>query len=110
MDPIDLRAQLMPLFKRNCLNAVFSGHEHAYERLVPHESIYFFVVGNSAKLAGRAFRGSSPQMAKSFDTDRGFMLIEISADKLFFQTISRAGEIIDSGTLLLHKECSQPPQ
>jgi len=107
---LDLRAQLMPLFKRNCVNAVFSGHEHAYERLVPQESIYFFIVGNSAKLASRAFRGSSPQMAKSFDNDRGFMLVEISDEKLYFQTISRAGETIDSGALPRQAECTRAPQ
>jgi len=38
-------------------------------------------------------------MEKGFDTDQSFMLIEIAADKLYFQTISRLGHTIDSGSV-----------
>ena len=30
-------------------------------------------------------------MAKGFDTDRGFMLVEIAGDQFYFQTVSRTG-------------------
>ena len=93
---LDLRAQLTPLFKRHCLNAVFSGHEHVYERLQPEDSVYYFILGNSGKLMTRDFRASH-QMAKGFDSDQGFMLVEISGDKLYYQAVSRAGKTIDSG-------------
>src|SRR5215467_830138 len=53
---IDLRAQLKPLFQRYCVNVVFSGHEHVYERLQPEDSIYYFILGNSAKLMTGDFR------------------------------------------------------
>jgi calcineurin-like phosphoesterase family protein len=103
---LDLRAQLTPLFKKYCLNAVFSGHEHVYERLQPEDSIYYFIMGNSAKLMSRDFRPSD-RMAKGFDTDRGFMLVEISGDKLYFQTISRAGKTIDAG-IENRQQCEAP--
>jgi hypothetical protein len=35
----------------------------------------------------------------SFDRDRTFMLVEIVGDSLYFQTISRSGETIDSGQI-----------
>jgi hypothetical protein len=38
-------------------------------------------------------------MAKGFDTDRDFMLVEIAGDQLYFQTISRTGETVDSDVL-----------
>jgi len=38
-------------------------------------------------------------MQAGFDTDRDFMLVEITADKLYFQTISRAGTTIDFDVL-----------
>ena len=38
-------------------------------------------------------------MQKGYDTDRGFMLVEIAGDKLYFQTISRTGTTIDSDVL-----------
>jgi 3',5'-cyclic AMP phosphodiesterase CpdA len=92
----DLRAQLLPLFQRYGVNAVFSGHEHVYERMKPDNNIAYFILGNSGKLMTHDIRPSE-RTAKSFDTDRSFMLVEVSGDKLYFQTISRTGETIDSG-------------
>ena len=96
---LDLRNQLAPLLKGYGVNAVFSGHEHAYERIKPEDGIYYFILGNSGKLVRHDFR-QSQQMAKSFDSDRSFMLVEIAGDDLYFQTISRAGETVDSGQLV----------
>jgi len=94
----DLRAQLLPLFQRYNVNAVFSGHEHVYERIKPENNIYYFVLGNSGKLMAHDF-GEARERVKGFDTDQSFMLVEIAGDKLYFQTISRSGETIDSGEL-----------
>ena len=41
----------------------------------------------------------SEQVTKGFDTDQGFMLVEISGDLLYFQTISRGWQTIDSGAV-----------
>jgi hypothetical protein len=106
---VDLRSQLKPLFKRYCVNAVFSGHEHVYERLKPADSIYYFILGNSGKLMTNDFR-STELMEKGFDSDQGFMLVEISGDKLYFQTISRAGKTIDSGADDRQTQCSVTSQ
>jgi len=98
---LDLRARLAPLFKQYGVRVVFSGHEHVYERLKPEDNIYYFILGNSAKLMTHDFK-SSQQMEKSLDTEQGFMLVEISGDQLYYQAVSRTGETFDSGKL-------QPP-
>lgn len=95
---VDLRSQLLPLFQRYDVNVVFSGHEHVYQRMKPENGIYYFVLGNSGKLMTHDFR-KSDEREKGFDTDRTFMIVEIAGDKLYFQTISRMGETIDSGEL-----------
>ena len=100
---LDLRTRLVPLFRQYQVNVVFSGHEHAYERIKPEDSISYFILGNSGKLTTHDFR-SSEGMEKGFDTDRVFMLVEIAGDKLYFQTISRAGRTIDSGFLQRQSE------
>jgi hypothetical protein len=41
----------------------------------------------------------SAETAKGFDTDRAFMLIGIAGDNLYFQTVSRTGQTVDSGVL-----------
>jgi len=95
---VDLRSRLLPLFQRYGVNAVFSGHEHVYERMKPENNIYYFVLGNSGKLMTHDLRASGERV-KGFDTDRTFMIVEIFGNKLFFQVISRKGETIDSGEL-----------
>ena len=96
---LDLRKQLMPIFEKYGVNVVLSGHDHVYERFKPEEGIYFFLVGNSGELRYHNLRQGSNIMAAGFDTDRTFMLVEISGDKLYFQTISRTGQTVDSGEL-----------
>ena len=95
---LDLRNQLTPLLKAYGVNAVFSGHEHAYERIKPQGGIYYFIQGDSGKLAHHDFH-SSQQMQTSFDRDRTFMLVEIDGDNLHFQTVARSGETVDAGVL-----------
>lgn len=94
----DLRARLEPIFQSNGVKVVFSGHEHLYERVKPHNGIYYFVLGNSGELRPHGLR-RSPDIARGFDTDRDFMLVEIAGDQLYFQTISRTGETVDSGSI-----------
>ena len=97
-DP-DLRARIEPLFVKYGVDAVFSGHDHVYERIKPQLGIYYFVVGNSGALRSRNLKPSA-EMIKGFDTDRAFMLVEVAGDELYFQTISRTGKTVDSDTLI----------
>lgn len=94
----DLRTRLEPIFERYGVSVVFSGHDHVYERIKPQHGIYYFVEGSSGKLRFHNLKPSA-QMAKGFDTDQAFMLVEIAGDQLYFQTISRTGETVDSGVL-----------
>jgi predicted phosphodiesterase len=96
---VDLRKLLMPIFEKYGMNVVMSGHDHVYERFKPEDGIYFFLVGNSGELRYHNLRQGSEIMAAGFDTDRTFMMVEISGDKLYFQTVSRAGQTVDSGAL-----------
>jgi predicted phosphodiesterase len=95
---LDLRNQLSPLLKTYGVNVVFSGHEHAYQRLKPVDNIYYFVQGDSGKLERHDFHRSN-QLAASFDQSRTFMIVEIVGETMYFQTISQNGQTIDSGGL-----------
>jgi 3',5'-cyclic AMP phosphodiesterase CpdA len=95
---LDLRARLEPVFDANGVNVVLSGHEHLYERVVPKNGVSYFVLGNSGELRLHGLK-PSPDVAKGFDTDRGFMVVEIAGDQFFYQAISRTGATIDSGVI-----------
>src|SRR5258706_5438873 len=68
----DLRARLEPVFAKNGVNVVLSGHEHVYERGKPHAGIYYFVLGSAGGLRFHYLRPSAGA-ANSFETDRAFM-------------------------------------
>jgi Calcineurin-like phosphoesterase len=100
---IDLRNQLMPLFTKYGVNAVWSGHEHVFEHIKPQQGIYFFLVGNSGQLRYHNIRKSCDLDVVNLDTDRTFMLVEIDGDTLYFQANARSGAVVDSGALPLQK-------
>ena len=95
---LDLRKSLEPLFIKYGVDVVFSGHEHVYERVHPQNGIYYFTEGASGSLRpGNLARSTITD--KGFDTDRTFMLIEITGDEMYFQTISRTGDTVDNGVI-----------
>jgi hypothetical protein len=95
---VDLRAIVEPLFVKHRVSVVFAGHEHFYERLKPQQGIYYFTSGAAAKLRAGNIR-VGPLTEKGFDTDFSFMLIEIDGERMHFQSLSRRGRLVDSGTI-----------
>jgi hypothetical protein len=97
---LDLRKRIEPMLQARGVNVVWSGHDHNYERMKPQGGIVYFVLGNSGQLRFHDLR-PSPDTAKGFDTDQSFGLVEIAGDKLYFQTVSRTGQTVDSGIVEL---------
>jgi 3',5'-cyclic AMP phosphodiesterase CpdA len=93
---LELRQLLEPVLVRDGVRVVFSGHDHVYERTKPQKGIYYFVEGSGGELRVGDLRQAEFEDS-GFDKDRTFMLVEIAGDQLFFQTISRTGETVDSG-------------
>ena len=95
---VEMRVLLEPLLVRHGVTVVFSGHEHIYERTTPQKGITYFIEGSSGQLRKGGVTPSA-LTAASFADDRTFMLVEITGDQLFFQTVSRTGRIVDSGVI-----------
>ena len=95
---VNIRVVLEPLFVASGVNVVFSGHDHIYERLTPQKGISYFVEGAGGQLR-KGDTNRSATTAKAFDQDQSFMLVEIDGDVLSFQTVSRTGLTVDSGTI-----------
>jgi 3',5'-cyclic AMP phosphodiesterase CpdA len=101
------RLILEPLLVRHGVDAVFSGHEHIYQRTELQSGVQYFVSGGAGSLR-RGDATPASYVARSFDTDYHFMLIEIEDKALHFQAISRTGETIDAGTLYKHPRDAGP--
>jgi hypothetical protein len=87
------------MFLKRVVDAVFSGHEHVYERIKPQKGIYYFTSGGAAKLRDGDVK-KTDLTAKSFDAGYHFMLIEVAKDTMYFQAISDQGKVVDSGALV----------
>lgn len=94
-----VREAVQPLFIKHGVDAVFTGHEHFYERIKPQNGIFYFITGAGGQLRSGDVKEGSPLTAKAFDKDLSFMMLEISKDLMYFQVISRVGETVDSGAI-----------
>jgi Calcineurin-like phosphoesterase len=101
------RGALEPIFVRHGVRVALSGHEHFYERTTPQQGITYFISGAAGSLRPNDAR-FSPVTARAFDTDYSFMLFEISGDELFYQSISRTGHSVDSGSIKLPADSNRP--
>jgi len=82
---------------------VLTGHDHFYERVKPQKGITYFVVGSGGQLRSGNIDKGSGITAKGFDTDLVFMAAEIDGDQMYFNAISRTGQIVDSGVVTRRK-------
>ncbi|MEP6782081.1 MAG: metallophosphoesterase, partial [Acidobacteriota bacterium] len=93
-----IRFSLESTFVNGGVNVVFTGHEHIYERSELQQGILYFISGGAGSLReGDAH--ASPMIARSYDHDYHFMLVEITDEGLFFQAINRVGVTVDAGVL-----------
>jgi hypothetical protein len=105
-----LRTILEPLFTQNQVKVVFTGHDHFYERTKLQQGIAYFVIGSGGKLRGGNIDNSSGLVARGFDTDLAFFAAEIDGNELFFNVLSRTGQIVDSGVITRIPIATTAPQ
>lgn len=94
-----LREVLEPLFIKYNVSVVLQGHDHVYERVKLQNGIAYFVVGSGGQLRRGNIDRNSGITARGFDTDLAFMVAEISGDEMYFNAISRPGNVVDSGII-----------
>jgi 3',5'-cyclic AMP phosphodiesterase CpdA len=96
------RLLLEPILVRHGVSAVFSGHEHFYERTRPQNGITYFISGGAGSLRRGDIRDTG-LTAAGFDQDYHFMLVEVAGDEMYFQAISRTGLTVDYGMVRRRK-------
>jgi hypothetical protein len=99
-----LRNVWEPLFLKYGVTVVFAGHDHFYERTKPQKDVVHFVTGSGGQLRRGNIDRRTGLTASGFDTDQAFLIAEIDRDELFFNVISRAGAVVDSGVIQRRKQ------
>ena len=95
-DEKNLKTVLLPLFKKYGVCAVFSGHDHNYQRF-EYEGIYFIVTGGGGADLREQFR-ESPYLQK-FEKAYHFCLLSPGADFLRVRIIGIDSNTIDDFTI-----------
>jgi predicted phosphodiesterase len=93
---LESRATLEPIFVKNGVNVVLTGHDHIYERVKLEQGIQHFVIGSGGSLR-RGDLSHTDLTVKGYDQDYVFMLAEIAGDEFYYAAVSRKGQIVDSG-------------
>jgi len=101
---LQLRGVLEPLLVQYNVSVVFSGHDHVYERIKPQKDVTYFVCGSGGALAVGDLDTKSQITAKGFDKENAFLVAEIIGDQMTFNTVSRSGKVVDSGTIERRKQ------
>jgi predicted phosphodiesterase len=98
-----MRQPLEPLFLKYNVSVVFTGHDHFYERIKPQKGIVYFVCGSGGQLRKGNIDKSTGLTAAGNDQDQAFLIAEINGDEMWFNAISRAGKVFDSGVFTRRK-------
>jgi predicted MPP superfamily phosphohydrolase len=98
-----MREALEPLFLKYNVSVVLTGHDHFYERVKPQKGIVYFVVGSGGQLRKGNIDRRTGLTAAGNDQDQSFMIAEINGDQMWFNAISRMGQVFDSGVLTRRK-------
>jgi 3',5'-cyclic AMP phosphodiesterase CpdA len=101
-DP-QIRTALEPLFLKYNVSVVLTGHDHFYERTKPQKGIVYFVVGSGGQLRKGNIDTRTGLTASGNDRDQSFMIAEINGDEMWFNAISRQGQVFDSGSITRRK-------
>jgi len=107
----DLRERWTPLFEKYGVAAVFSGHDHCYERGERNGVRYFVSGGGGAPLYPRGPRPSPIDKAtvKSFERALHYLRVSIQGDQIDVSAIRADGTAIETTTWGQAPVATPPP-
>lgn len=94
----DLRERWTPLFEKYQVTAVFSGHDHVYER-AEHEGLHYFVTGGGgAPLYPRRPKSNPIDVAavKRFERAFHFLRVTVTGSRIEVTAIRTDGSVIET--------------
>lgn len=95
-----IRADVHPLFVKHGVQAVFSGHDHIYQRVTLQNDVQYFVSGAGGKIRVGDVNRSDKLVASAYDSDSHFMVLEADTSSFRFRAINAHGEVVDSGSVV----------
>ena len=84
--------ELIPLFQRAGVKAVFSGHEHNFQHSQV-DGIDYFVSGAAAKFRNHAPDRFREAHTKSWSAQCHFLLVRVDGDRMLVRAIGEPSEV-----------------
>src|SRR5262249_4882832 len=92
---LSVRAKLEPLFIRYKMDAVFSGHDHVYERMKPQHGVYYFTEGASGQLRKGDINRKSDIFEAGNDAVNSFIVVQVNQGQMKVEAIGADGAVLD---------------
>lgn len=89
-----VRDILVPIFARQKVDIVFSGHDHAYERTKPRDGVTYIVSGNGGASLYR-HRNPHDYTEVFYNAKHGFTEVRVDGGRLELRHINADGEVVD---------------
>lgn len=82
---------LLPLFERAGVKAMFSGHEHNFQHAVAR-GIHYFVSGAAGKFRGGVPNRLDEAQTRSWSSQCHFLLVRIAGDEMVVRAVGELGD------------------
>lgn len=93
-----IRDLLVPIFARQKVDIVFSGHDHAYERIRPRDGVTYIVSGNGGASLYQ-HKNPHPYTELFYNARHGFTEVSIAGGRLELRHINADGQVVDRSEL-----------
>jgi hypothetical protein len=97
---IDLRERWVPLFEKYQVSAVFSGHDHVYER-AEHDGIHYFVSGGGGAPLYPRRPSPNPVDAEAvvaFERTQHYLRVNVTSDRVEVAAVRTDGTVIETAS------------
>ncbi|HEY1813551.1 MAG TPA: metallophosphoesterase [Kofleriaceae bacterium] len=95
---VDLRERWVPLFEKYQVSAVFSGHDHVYER-AEHDGIHYFVSGGAGAPLYPRRPAPNPVDADAvvaFERTLHYLRVNVTSDRVEVTAVRADGTVIET--------------
>ena len=89
---------LLPVFKRYGVQAVFSGHDHDYERSIPTNGVHCFVAGGGGSVIMYSIQ-ERDYLCAHFWRNHHVLKVRITGDVLRMEAFDEFGQLFDRATI-----------
>lgn len=97
-DRLQLQEMLLPIFQRYGVQAVFSGHDHDYERSIPTNGVHCFVAGGGGSVIMYSIQ-ERDQLCAHFWRNHHALKVRVTGDVLRMEAFDEFGELFDTAVI-----------